>query len=93
MVSELISCVEVIKTVVPSGTPVFRGSVIVPVASVPAGCNNIHCCSLTGVGTVMLNPVPGTYRFVDKVGDANVCWKYCRSWVIDTRRASPLLGT
>ena len=42
IVKEVISCVVVINTVVPSGTPVFKGSVIVPVASVPAGCNSIH---------------------------------------------------
>ena len=60
MVSEVISCVDVISTVVPSGTPVFSGSVIVPVASVPAGCSSIHWSLLTGVGTVMLNPLPGT---------------------------------
>ncbi len=73
MVSDEMVCVEVISTVVPSGTPVFKGSVIVPVASVPAGCNSIHWSWLTGVGTVMLNPEPGTYRFTDKVGDAKLC--------------------
>ncbi len=93
MVNEVISCVVVISTVVPSGTPVFNGRVIVPVASVPAGCRSIHWSLLTGVGTVMLKPVSGTYRFVAKVGDANVCWKYCSSCVTDTLRASPLLGT
>ena len=42
IVKEVISCVDVISTVVPSGTPVFRGRVIVPVANVPAGCKSIH---------------------------------------------------
>ena len=73
MVNKVISCVDVISTVVPSGTPVFSGSVIVPEAKVPAGCKSIHCCWLTGVGTVMLNPEPGTYRFTANVGLAKVC--------------------
>ena len=60
IVSAVISCVVVISTSVPSGTPVFSGSVIVPLASVPAGWISIHCCSDTGVGTVMLKPVVGT---------------------------------
>ena len=60
MVREVISWVVVISTVVPSGTPVFSGKVIVPVASVPAGCNSIHWSLLTGVGTVILKPEPGT---------------------------------
>ena len=60
IVSEVISWVVVIRTVVPSGTPVFNGRVIVPVASVPAGCRSIHWSLLTGVGTVMLNPELGT---------------------------------
>ena len=73
MVRDVMFCVDVISTVVPSGTPVFKGSVIVPDASAPAGCNSIHCCSLTGVGTVMLKPVPGVYRLVATVGEAKVC--------------------
>ena len=63
--------VVVTSTWVPSGTPVFNGRVIVPVAKVPAGCKIIHCCSLTGVGTVTLKPVPGVYRLVETVGAAN----------------------
>ena len=73
IVSEVISCVVVINTEVPSGTPVFRGRVIVPVASVPAGCSSIHWSVLTGVGTVMLKPVPGTNRFTASVGEAKLC--------------------
>ena len=79
-------------TVVPSGTPVFKGSVIVPVASVPAGCSSIHCCSETGVGTVMLKPLAGTKRFTANVGDAKLCWKNVSKLPIDVRRASPLFG-
>ena len=60
IVKDVISWVVVINTVVPSGTPVFNGRVIVPVANVPAGCKSIHWSLLTGVGTVMLNPEPGT---------------------------------
>jgi hypothetical protein len=52
----------------------------------------IHCCSLVGVGTVMLKPVPGVYRLVATVGAANVCWKYCSNALTDIFRASPLLG-
>ncbi len=73
MVSDVISWVVVISTVVPSGTPVLRGKVIVPAASVPAGCRSIHWSLLTGVGTVILKPVAGTYKLVDSVGDAKVC--------------------
>ena len=42
IVNEVICWVVVISTDVPSGTPVFKGSVIVPEASVPAGCSSIH---------------------------------------------------
>ena len=73
MVSEVISWVVVISTVVPSGTPVFKGKVIVPVASVPAGCKSIHWSLLTGVGTVMLKPEPGTNKLTASVGDAKLC--------------------
>ena len=73
IVKDVISWVVVINTVVPSGTPVFNGSVIVPVARGPAGCNSIHWSLLTGVGTVMLNPLPGTNRLTARVGDAKLC--------------------
>ena len=92
MVSDVISCVVVISTVVPSGTPVLSGNVIVPAASVPAGCRSIHWSLLTGVGTVMLKPLPGTKRFTANVGDAKLCWKNVSKLPIDVRRASPLLG-
>ena len=92
MVSDVISCVVVISTEVPSGTPVFRGRVIVPVARVPAGCKSIHWSLLTGVGTVMLNPLPGTNRFTDRVGEAKVCWKNVSKEPIEVRLASPLFG-
>ena len=64
--------VVVTSTWVPSGVPVFNGRVIVPAAKVPAGWMTIHCCSLTGVGTVTLKPVPGVYRLVATVGAAKV---------------------
>ena len=58
-VNAVMICVVVTSSCVPSGVPVLSGSVIVPVASVPAGCSSTHRCSLTGVGTVTLNPAPG----------------------------------
>ena len=79
-------------TVVPSGTPVFKGKVIVPDASVPAGCSSIHCCSETGVGTVILKPLPGTNRLTASVGEAKLCWKNVNRLPIEVRRASPLFG-
>ena len=91
MVSAVMVCVLVTKTSVPSGVLVFSGNVIVPLASVPAGCNSTHCDE-TGVGSAILNPVVGVYSVVATVGEAKFCWKYVSSELIDSRLASPLCG-
>ena len=56
--NEVICCVVVIRISLPSGVPVFSGSVTVPDASVPAGWIRTQSADV-GVATAMLNPVPG----------------------------------
>lgn len=88
-VSDVMVCVEVSRTSVPSGVLVLRGSTMVPVANVETGCKSIHCCSETGVGTAIENPVDGTNRLTAIVGAANCCWKYDSNADTETLRASP----